>query len=118
MVPSIRHRITDNILNEFPCYLLQACTRFGPKHRIPLENVHALIKHELRRCYKSDERHLKYIQNLKINVDFLPKFVRELISRIEPRQAVQSDIDTMVPLNTKEYKGLGQGSNISTYCSF
>ena len=89
MQPSIRSNVQNNILNIFPYYLIQSCTRFQPSRRLTIKEAQSLIEYEISKDFKNEERYESYIDRLNNII----KPARESVKWVIP------------PMNTSKFDG-------------
>ena len=69
MQPSVRKTIKHDVLNMFPFYLIQNCTKYEPSNRLTIKQARSLINYEISKDFKNDERYESYVKAL-IEVGF------------------------------------------------
>ena len=89
MQPSIRSDAENDILNMFPFYLIQNCTRVQPSRRLTIKEARSLIEYEISKDFKNEGRYESYTDSFNEII----KLLRESGKWVIP------------PMNTSKFDG-------------
>lgn len=72
MQPSIRSDAENDILNMFPFYLIQNCTRVQPSRRLTIKEARSLIEYEISKDFQNEGRYESYVDSFNEIIKLRP----------------------------------------------